>query len=259
MLGLAGSLLGRKSAKKQAQQQYDNELAAMHQQREWDLEDRDEARAYSRDVYKNLVIDAEAAGFNPLTALRNGGGANYNAAAGMAPLSRKAPVQQAVGGSPIGDAFTSMGNFLQNFDPFADQKREQEYRLIESQIASLNAGTLSRSTPSAVRSYGTSDYESRPSGKAAALGKPSKWEPGDVTVTNPFQKMEVDPNVADAAAWEERYGDSEIGSMLYGAYIYGADWLHNFKRNAGNAWKAKPQYSRHLIRKPRSVGGGGGW
>lgn len=117
-------------------------MRAMALQREWDIEDRDEAREYSRDVYKNLVIDAEEAGFNPLTALRNGGGANYNAAAGFAPLSRKAPVQQAVGGSPLGDAFNGLGDFITNFDPFKDQKREQEYRLVESQISALNASAL---------------------------------------------------------------------------------------------------------------------
>lgn len=161
----------KKAAKKQANQQYANDMAAMEQQRQWDIEDRDEARVYSRQVYSQLVEDAEAAGFNPLTALRNGGGANYNAAAGMAPLSRKAPVKQAVGGSAVGSAFGAAGDFLANFDPHADQKREQEYRLIESQIASLNAGTLSRSSSSASarRSYGASDYERRPSGKSAAL------------------------------------------------------------------------------------------
>ncbi len=139
-------------------------------QRQWDLEDRDEARAYSRDVYKHLVEDAEAAGFNPLTALRNGGGANYNAAAGFAPLSRKAPVKQAVGGSPIGDAISGFGDFLSNFDPFADQKREQEYRLVESQISALNAGALS-GAPRGGGSYATGGFEPRPNRQAAVLSK----------------------------------------------------------------------------------------
>lgn len=145
-------------------------MAAMRQQREWDIEDRDEAREYSRQVYSHLVEDAEAAGFNPLTALRNGGGANYNAAAGFAPLSRKAPVQQAVGGSPVGDALTGFGDFLSNFDPFKDQKREQEYRLVESQIAALNASALSN-VPRGLGSFASGDFERRPSRGAAVLSK----------------------------------------------------------------------------------------
>lgn len=77
-----------------------------------------------------------------------------------------------MGGSPVGSALSAAGDFLQNFDPFADQKREQSYRLVESQIASLNSGMLSRPPSvgrSARRSYGTADYERRPSGKSGAL------------------------------------------------------------------------------------------
>lgn len=203
-------------------------------QRQWDLEDRDEAREYSRDVYKNLVMDAEEAGFNPLTALRNGGGANYNAAAGFAPLSRKAPVMQAVGGSPIGDAFNGLGDFITNFDPFKDQKREQEYRLIESQIAALNASALS-GAPRGSASFATGGLERRVSGQGGVLGKPAKWEAGDVSVTNPFQKLEVNPNASDAAVWEQRYG--EPGSWVGGVVVGGRDVWHNANRWADNAVK----------------------
>lgn len=232
----------------------------MELQRQWDLEDRDEARAYSRDVYKHLVQDAEAAGFNPLTALRNGGGANYNAAAGMAPLSRKAPVRQAVGGSPVGDALTDFGNnFMQNFDPFADQKREQEYRLIESQIASLNAGTLSSNVRTASASYGSSDYERRPSGKAATLGKPAKWQEGDVNVTNPLPfQLEVNPKAADGAAFEDRYG--EIGGSFAGFGVLAADVWHNVKPFVQKEWTrlTGPVRPPAPVSYPKT-GGGGGW
>lgn len=159
-------------------------MAAAQQQREWQLEDRDEERAYnraelnetreySRQVFSQLVEDAEKAGFNPLTALRAGGGATYNAAAGLAPLSatpltRQAPVRQAVGGSPVGDAISGFGDFMSNFDPFADQKREQEYRLVESQISALNASAMS-SVPRGAGSFATGGLERRISGQGAAL------------------------------------------------------------------------------------------
>ena len=247
-------------------------MRAMALQRQWDIEDRDEAREYSRDVYKNLVIDAEEAGFNPLTALRNGGGANYNAAAGFAPLSRKAPVQQAVGGSPIGDAFNAVGDFITNFDPFKDQKREQEYRLVESQISALNASALSGASRGAA-SYATGGLERRVSGQGGVLGKPAKWEAGDVSVTNPFKTLEVNPNASDASVWEDRYG--EPGSWVGGVVVGGRDVWHNAKRwsektvkpgggvrNAAR-WIDKTfglERSNKSGRLSRpSTGGGGGW
>lgn len=203
-------------------------MAAARMQREWQIEDRDEERAYnrvqldetrdySRQVYSQLVEDAQAAGFNPLTALRNGGGSSYNSGAAHAPLSatplsRQAPVKQAVGGSAIGDAFTRAGDFISNFDPFADQKREQEYRLVESQISALNASALS-GVPRGGGSFASGSVERRPSGQSGALGKPTKWEVGDVSVTNPFKVIDV-ANVSDAAALEQRYG--EPGSWLGG-------------------------------------------
>lgn len=161
-------------------------MAAAEMQREWQLEDReydekynreqlDETREYSRQVYSQLVEDAEKAGFNPLTALRNGGGASYNSAAGLAPLSsttvtRQAPTKQAVGGTPLGDAVSGIGDFMANFDPHADTKREQEYRLVESQISALNASALSGSSVGS-GSFAQSDFERRPSGQAASLSK----------------------------------------------------------------------------------------
>ncbi|UIB81418.1 hypothetical protein [Flyfo microvirus Tbat2_105] len=268
-------------------------MAAARMQREWQLEDRDEERAYNRQqldetreysrmALSHLVEDAEAAGFNPLTALRSGAGGNYNAAAGLAPLSatpltRTAPVKQAVGGSAAGDIISGIGDFISNFDPFADQKREQEYRLVESQIAALNASALSN-VPRGAGSFATGGVERRVSGQGAALsklGQPSVWTPGDVNVTNPFQTEPVDKNWSDAATWEQRYG--EPGSWIGGAVVGGADILDYGRRKSG--W-GEPMRDDHPLRKAarwvdtyldgykvkktgrlsrQSNGGGGGW
>ncbi len=290
---MAGGLIKKKSAEKQANQQYANDMAAAEQQREWQLEDREEERAYnraqldetreySRQVFSHLVEDAEKAGFNPLTALRAGGGSSYNAAAGLAPLSatpitRQAPVKQAVGGSPLGDAVSGIGDFIANFDPFADQKREQEYRLVESQIAALNASALS-GAPRGAASFATGGLERRLSGQSGALsksglGKPAKWQEGDVEVTNPFQKLEVNPNASDAAIWEQRYG--EPGSWVGGVVVGGRDVWHNVNRWADRATKPggavrkaarwidetfglKSNKKTGRLSRP-TTGGGGGW
>lgn len=305
-------------------------MAAAEQQREWQLEDRteeraynraeldesrayergqleearaynraqlDEARAYSRTVLGNLVEDATKAGFNPLTLVRSGAASNYNAGAGLAPLSstpltsaplvatpspmRQAPVRQAVGGSVAADAIGSVGDFIANFDPFADSKREQEYRLVESQIAALNASALSGVARGA-GSFAQGDFERRPSGAGASLakrglGQPATWKPGDVNVTNPFRTEPVNPNWSDAATWEQRYG--EPGSWVGGAVVGAADAWDYSKRKVLGAWN-KPVPKDAAIRraarwvddlfglksnkktgrlsKPKT-GGGGGW
>jgi hypothetical protein len=146
------------AARSQAAAQYANDIEAAKMQRSWNRYDVDEARAYdaiqmaeqreySRQYLGNLVQDAEKAGFNPLSILRAGGGGNYNAAAGLAPLSSptvaptQAPARQAVGGSPFGAALQSVGDFIRDFDPYADSRREKEYALIDAQIRNLDGQT----------------------------------------------------------------------------------------------------------------------
>ncbi|MBS0259540.1 MAG: hypothetical protein JSR13_17655 [Proteobacteria bacterium] len=258
-----------KAAKKQADQQYSNEMAAAQQQREWQLEDRDEERAYnraqldetreySRQVLSHLVEDAEKAGFNPLTALRAGSGASYNAAAGLAPLSatpitRQAPVKQAVGGSPLGDAVSGIGDFISNFDPFADQKREQEYRLVESQIAALNASALS-GAPRGSASFATGGLERRLSGQGGALSRssapvsrnPGDWfhkphESGDAPTLSTLGMRTGDgkygwfenPWTPDGQTFENNYG--EVGGAVYGVGKFLLDGAYSAYRNRKSA------------------------
>lgn len=84
--------------------------------------------------YKRMVRDAEAAGFNPLTALRNGGAAGFSVSTSSTPAT---PLS-----ARLADGVSSGVNaFLQNYDPHADAAREQGSKLIEAQIANLNAST----------------------------------------------------------------------------------------------------------------------
>lgn len=261
-------------------------MAAAQQQREWQLEDRteeraynrteleesraydraqlDEARAYSRTVLGNLVDDATKAGFNPLTLVRSGAASNYNAGAGFAPLSstpltaspsplRQAPVRQAVGGSPLGDAVSGVGDFLANFDPFSDQKREQEYRLVESQIAALNASALSGIARGA-GSFAQGDFERRPSGQAASLATSSNRRLLDPSASNPdrfYKPIEAgdaptistlgmrtgdgrygwfeNPWTPDGNTFENNYG--EVGGAIYGVGKMFLDGAYSAHRN----------------------------
>lgn len=119
-----------------------------------------------------MVREAEAAGFNPLTALRNGGAAGFSTSTTTVPgLS---------GGEIIGQGLSqfanNVGNFLADFDPMADQKKEAEYQLVQAQIKNLNASSsaMERQALGApgsfnVPQYGAGSTERRPSGTAGQL------------------------------------------------------------------------------------------
>jgi len=278
-------------------------MAAAKQQREWQLEDRteeraynrteleesraydrtqlDESRAYSRTVLGNLVEDATKAGFNPLTLVRSGAASNYNAGAGFAPLSssplaaspsplRQAPVRQAVGGSVAADAVGAVGDFISNFDPFADSKREQEYRLVESQIAALNASALSGVSRGA-GSFAQGDFERRPSGAGASLASRAssftsgKNKPGEGTLVGgddpTVSSMGLNdgrkgwfhaPWFPDAETTETIYGDNEIFSTIGGAVKFLGDAAYSAYRNAKTANDAygTGRYTRAKNTKP---------
>lgn len=84
--------------------------------------------------YGRMVRDAEAAGFNPLTALRNGGAAGFSVSTGTTPAT---PLSARLADGVAG----ATQSFLANFDPFKDQKREMEFKLVEAQLANLQADT----------------------------------------------------------------------------------------------------------------------
>ncbi len=160
-----------------------------------------------------MVADAEAAGFNPLTALRNGGAAGYSVTTTPALSS----------GEMVGQALGKFGEFMQNFDPFEDKLREVQYRTMEAQLDNLQADTRVKNRMFDVPAVSGSRRELRPSGSAGVLGQsrsatglPQPATDGQVTVTNPWNAGKVDPNTLDADAFEQRYGDSELAQTLYG-------------------------------------------
>ncbi|PZP54719.1 MAG: hypothetical protein DI604_37040, partial [Delftia acidovorans] len=241
------------------------------------------ARAYSRTVLGNLVEDATNAGFNPLTLVRSGAASNYNAGAGFAPLSstaltaspspaRQAPVRQAVGGSVAADAVNGIGDFISNFDPFADQKREQEYRLVESQIAALNASALSGVARGA-GSFAQGDFERRPSGSGASLASRSSSftksggnKPGEGTLVGGDDPTVSSmgwnngkygwfhaPWMSDGATFENVYGDNEIGSTGFWVAKSLADLNETAMRNANSAWSDAKKYWRDAKAKARKT------
>lgn len=221
------------AAVEQSEQQYANDMATMELQRKWDLEDREWAKNNPTVIkgevdYTQLVKSAEDAGFNPLTAMRNGGSAGFSSQSSPStPLSRTAPTRQAPlrqvasGGSVAGSALGAIGDFISNFDPHLDQKRELETRLVEAQIKNLTSSTeLNKAKFGDVPTHtaGTKAIQFGAGVSAGAqklqtlplkMGAPQTPTIEKPTVTNPWGQLNasVDPNQPDAAAYEERYGE----------------------------------------------------
>lgn len=193
----------------------------------------------NRVDYARMVKDAEAAGINPLTALRNGGAAGFSITSQPVLSSKHAAIGEALGG---------LGNFIANFDPFEDKMREVQYRTMQAQLENLQADTgLKRKamfTPPAVT--GRRQVTAGPSlGPTAGRSQTPTVEVP--TVTNPWPTgwADVNPGYVDAEAWETRYGD--IAQELGGAINMHEDVYGMFKRMMDGYFfpkgKAKPKSS----------------
>lgn len=187
-----------------------------------------------------MVTDAEAAGFNPLTALRNGGSAGFSITS--------QPVLSSTH-QAIGDAVGSIGNFIANFDPFEDKLREVQYRTMEAQLANLQADTALKGRQYMFDVPAVSGRRMKTA--ASALGsKASKPQPPSLenpTITNPFPMSDgslVNPSFVDAEAWETRYGDiaQEIGGMLN----LSADAYANFRSMYDSRRKLTPKEQKQI-------------
>lgn len=81
-----------------------------------------------------MVRDAEAAGFNPLTAIRNGGSAGFT--------STSTPGLSS--GEFIADALKGVGQIVSNYDPMSKATADLEYRIKQETLKNLQADTSAR-------------------------------------------------------------------------------------------------------------------
>lgn len=188
-----------------------------------------------------MVADAEAAGFNPLTALRMGGGAGYTQTSsdsitdtvGLTDtnVSSKTIGTAMVAGTPIigpalSNAGSIIGNAIDSYNPMANAMREAEYDLAQAQIANLNADTAARGRTSIggvptwsagpiARNPGTGMLSSGVTLNSNGMSiTPTVETP---TATNPFPASwgwSIDPSYPDAEVWETRF--AEAGGLIGG-------------------------------------------
>lgn len=194
------------------------------------------SKSSGRIDLKQLVKDAERAGFNPLTVLRNGGAAGYQQT--HHPAFSTAEV--------VGEALGGIGNTIAGYDPHAEARRTLETDLAKAQIANLQADTAARNrasiggvptwTGSSVKHTGPALSQNLPGvGTVNSTLMPTIEQPG---ASNPFPHGSggvVSGNVPDLETGAEaRYGD--FVSIPFGVFNLGADLYSNFRKYRPDPW-----------------------
>lgn len=181
--------------------------------------------------YGKMRDEATAAGFNPLTAIRNGGSAGFTTTS--SPTISQSPELLANLGGVLGNA---LGEKL---DPIEAKKREIDTLLVDRQLRSLKQGPQRQLTqPTTFEGVKVSQQLVPRAGVAsvkkvasvpAAFKSDMGYEKDDVPkVKNPYPNGYVpDPNIPNADDIETRLGDDIMSPGFW--YVGGSDIEHNLR------------------------------
>lgn len=190
--------------------------------------------------YVKMAEEAQKAGFNPLTAIRNGGSAGFGSGTSIS-------TQPALSTSPdYGALFGNFGAAIADaFDPVARKQRQVESALYDYQLKTLQSGGKMPKGIGGAPTKAGSRYAVRTT--PAVGGKvygPWKNAPGqgklvggdDPTVSslgmnNGRYGWFHAPWMADAEIGETIYGENEILSTVYGGLKLTADGVYSAYRN----------------------------
>ncbi|RWO96663.1 MAG: hypothetical protein EOQ98_21835 [Mesorhizobium sp.] len=179
--------------------------------------------------YKKMVRDAEAAGFNPLTAIRNGGSAGFTQTSHPGLSS----------GAFIADAVGKIGNVIASHDPMAEQTAALEHQIRQETLRNLQADTSARlraSIGGVPVSAGAVNVVARSALATPKPGVPFGPEmPAKVVqdeITNPFPTwsgVEVPGYLKSGDAWESFMGD--LGTVPATVINTIGTAYHNFRKH----------------------------
>ena len=218
LASLAGAYLTRRSAKKEAARVAARNRAEAERIQKANAEQAAKAQKQNTQVrqnyYKNVVSDAQAAGVNPLTALRTGGGAGYaTAVAGtMASPVMLEGIYEAptLSRNPLAAGLEAATNTY-----LSELTRQKQYTH-ESRMDELNKSLIRAQIKSMTGELVGNDKDEKGRTKINIFG------------------YEMDPaDIDDAEKAEERYGD--IMSWIYGLGVVGADAYQNLPIITRNA------------------------
>lgn len=183
--------------------------------------------------YVKMRKNAEAAGFNPLTALRAGGGAGFTTTHHPALSS----------GEFIGEALSGLGNVVAQIDPMRDATAKLEYELKQATLANIQADTASRLRASIGGVPVSTGARVVQAASPLALPKPGQpfgpevpALPKQDEIVNPFPTfsgIQVPGWLKSGDAWEGFMGDlgtvpatvvNLVGTALHNGYRLGK-WI----------------------------------
>lgn len=196
--------------------------------------------------YQQMVASAEAAGFNPLTVLRNGGSAGFTTTTG--PTVSQMPEALGNLGGLLGDALQ------EKLDPIQAKKREidtlmTDVQLKEARALSSRPGSFYRPVEwsgTKVSNQFVPRLGAKSHKQTAAVAIPKLGEGTRVPGENPtVSSMGLGgerygwfhSGLTDANQFENIYGDSEIGSTIYGGAKILADGVYSIYRNGKSAYE----------------------
>lgn len=184
----------------------------------------------SRVNYQQMVEDASAAGFNPLTAIRNGGSAGFTTTTSPS-ISNTPEILSNLGGV-LGDALG------QKLDPINAKKREIDTLLVDRQLRQLREGPQVAGSFKVPRTYtGTKVSQqlvprlgassSSKTASVPAAYNPNKYEVTEATKVNYGKQSiwESNPWLPSADTIEQDFGD--VAGSAYGVPKLAADLAWN--------------------------------
>ena len=185
------------------------------------------------------VRGAERAGINPLTILRGGAGGSGGVA--HAPVLASSSFLQNVGASVAGAGSALASSLAAAYDtPHERAKQTVEEQGAQNRLDRIQRVPYEKTYNMEVPTFtadNTVQQTTPPFGKIPPPGRIVQYEDDKVryagqpvtpelqppTMTNPSSASKINPNFNDCAMIEERYGESEIGSMLCGVVNFAAD------------------------------------
>lgn len=238
---LLGGIMGRKSQRKANRRAEENARAAA------DLA-YERSKEYKPLHLKKMVAEAEAAGFNPLTILRNGGmGSTMGPGYGGATVS-PAPEQSL--GSVFAETLTGVGQYYMN-QPTANEVADDNLRreIMQAELDNLKADTnrmqqrpFGAGIPSATT---TSDHQNPHS---MQTGDGYYHPVGDLygsdglllrrDLPTPLGEYDVAESVAPTQAIEDEYGD--VVAAGYGLFKATTDIGYNMHKGLRHVFRNVP-------------------